>query len=114
MTGIGETWMALFEQLTADGYRVTGPTREVYVEAEGHEPGPDWVTGSPGPSSSAWPEPSTSPPARPGEHRPRRASDVLLRKSGPPRAARTHRLRRHPGPLGAAATLTGGRPAAPA
>ncbi|MDC7121671.1 MerR family transcriptional regulator [Cellulomonas fimi] len=44
MSGIGESWMALFEQLTADGYRVAGPTREVYLEAEGHEPGPDWVT----------------------------------------------------------------------
>lgn len=44
MTGIGESWTALFERLTADGYRVAGPTREVYVEAVGHEPGPDWVT----------------------------------------------------------------------
>ncbi len=49
MSGIGESWMALFEQLTADGYRVAGPTREVYLEAEGHEPGPDWVTELPPP-----------------------------------------------------------------
>ncbi len=44
MRGIGESWGALMEQLTADGYRVAGPAREVYLEAEGHEPGPDWVT----------------------------------------------------------------------
>ncbi|WP_348789361.1 MerR family transcriptional regulator [Leifsonia sp. NPDC080035] len=44
MTGIGDSWMALTEQLVADGYRVSGPTREVYLEATGHEPGPDWVT----------------------------------------------------------------------
>ena len=44
MSGIGESWMALFEQLVADGYRAAGPTREVYLEATGHEPGPDWVT----------------------------------------------------------------------
>lgn len=44
MTGIGDSWMALTEQLLADGYRISGPSREVYLEAEGHEPGPDWVT----------------------------------------------------------------------
>lgn len=44
MTGIGDSWMALIEQLEADGYRISGPTREVYLEASGHEPGPDWVT----------------------------------------------------------------------
>jgi DNA-binding transcriptional MerR regulator len=44
MSGIGEAWSALMEQLVADGYRVTGPCREVYVEADGHEPGPDWLT----------------------------------------------------------------------
>lgn len=44
MSGIGESWGALMEQLVADGYRVVGACREVYLEAEGHEPGPDWVT----------------------------------------------------------------------
>ena len=31
-------------RLVADGYRVVGPTREVYVRATGHVPGPDWLT----------------------------------------------------------------------
>lgn len=44
MTGIGQSWATLMEKLTADGYRVIGACREVYLEAEGHEPGPDWVT----------------------------------------------------------------------
>ena len=44
MTGIGESWSALMEKVVADGYRVIGPAREVYLEATGHEPGPDWVT----------------------------------------------------------------------
>lgn len=44
MTGIGESWSALMEQIVADGYRIVGATREVYLEAEGHEPGPDWLT----------------------------------------------------------------------
>ena len=44
MTTLGESWSALLSGLVADGYRATGPTREVYLEAHGHEPGPDWVT----------------------------------------------------------------------
>jgi effector-binding domain-containing protein len=44
MSGIGESWAALVEQLVADGYRMTGPTREVYLQANGHIPQPDWVT----------------------------------------------------------------------
>ncbi|MEV4854588.1 MerR family transcriptional regulator [Microbacterium sp. LM3X-1.2] len=44
MTGIGESWSTLMQKLVADGYRVVGDTREVYLEAEGHEPGPDWLT----------------------------------------------------------------------
>lgn len=44
LDGIGESWAQLFERLVADGYRVSGPTREVYLVADGHEPGPDWVT----------------------------------------------------------------------
>jgi DNA-binding transcriptional MerR regulator len=44
MSGIGEAWSTLMEQLVADGYRVTGACREVYLEAEGHEPGSDWLT----------------------------------------------------------------------
>ena len=44
MSGIGDSWMSLFDQLRADGYTAVGPTREVYLEAVGHDPGPDWVT----------------------------------------------------------------------
>lgn len=44
MTGIGDSWMALTDQLIADGYSIAGPAREVYLEADGHEPGPTWVT----------------------------------------------------------------------
>lgn len=44
MSGIGESWAALMEQLVADGYRVVGPGREVYLETDGHGPGPDWLT----------------------------------------------------------------------
>ncbi len=44
MTGIGDSWMELTERLVADGYRIVGPTREVYVHATGHIPGPDWIT----------------------------------------------------------------------
>ncbi|MFT4279746.1 MerR family transcriptional regulator [Microbacterium sp.] len=44
MTGIGESWSTLMETLVADGYRVVGACREVYLEADGHEPGPDWLT----------------------------------------------------------------------
>lgn len=44
MSGIGDSWGVLVEQLLADGYRMTGPTREVYLVADGHTPGPDWVT----------------------------------------------------------------------
>jgi DNA-binding transcriptional MerR regulator len=44
MSGIGDSWMALTERLVADGYRIVGPTREVYVQATGHTPGPDWIT----------------------------------------------------------------------
>jgi DNA-binding transcriptional MerR regulator/effector-binding domain-containing protein len=44
MSGIGESWAALMEQVVADGYRIVGPVREVYLVADGHEPGPDWVT----------------------------------------------------------------------
>jgi len=44
MTGIGDTWMALTDKIVEDGFRIAGPAREIYLEAEGHEPGPDWVT----------------------------------------------------------------------
>jgi DNA-binding transcriptional MerR regulator len=44
MAGIGQSWAALMEQVVADGYRVVGACREVYLVADGHEPGPDWVT----------------------------------------------------------------------
>jgi len=44
MSGIGESWSRLMGRVIDEGYRMTGPCREVYVEADGHEPGPDWVT----------------------------------------------------------------------
>ena len=44
MSGIGESWSLLMQRLIDEGYRMTGPCREVYLEADGHEPGPDWVT----------------------------------------------------------------------
>lgn len=44
MSGIGDSWSTLMERVSEDGYRMTGATREVYLEADGHEPGPDWVT----------------------------------------------------------------------
>ncbi|MFF1573617.1 MerR family transcriptional regulator [Leifsonia sp. NPDC058292] len=44
MSGIGDSWSALVDQVVADGYRMTGASREVYLEAKGHIPGPDWVT----------------------------------------------------------------------
>ena len=31
MARIGDSWMHLTDQLVADGYRMTGPTREVYL-----------------------------------------------------------------------------------
>ena len=43
MPSIGRSWMALMEQIVADGYRIVGPTREIYVEA-GSEDQADWVT----------------------------------------------------------------------
>jgi DNA-binding transcriptional MerR regulator len=43
MPSIGEAWMALMEQVVADGYRISGPTREVYVDAESDDQ-KDWVT----------------------------------------------------------------------
>ena len=44
MTGIGDSWMELMTRVADDGYRIAGPSREVYLVADGHEPGPDWVT----------------------------------------------------------------------
>lgn len=44
MSGIGQSWAALMEQVVADGYRVVGPAREVYLQTDGHEPGPEWLT----------------------------------------------------------------------
>ena len=43
MPSIGRSWMALMEQIVADGYRIVGPTREIYVEAESDDQA-DWVT----------------------------------------------------------------------
>jgi len=44
LSTLGETWSQLMEQVVADGYRLVGASREVYLEADGHVPGPDWVT----------------------------------------------------------------------
>lgn len=44
MPTIGRSWMALMEQLAEDGYRVIGPTREVYVHAPVDRPQSEWVT----------------------------------------------------------------------
>ncbi|MDQ0727669.1 MerR family transcriptional regulator [Microbacterium sp. W4I20] len=44
MSGIGESWAGLMTGVVADGYELTGPSREVYVHAPGHEPGDDWIT----------------------------------------------------------------------
>ena len=43
MPSIGRSWMALMEQIVADGYRIVGPTREIYVDAESEDQA-DWVT----------------------------------------------------------------------
>ena len=43
MPSIGESWMALMEQVVADGYRISGPTREIYVDAVSDDQ-KDWVT----------------------------------------------------------------------
>jgi DNA-binding transcriptional MerR regulator len=43
MPSIGRSWMALIDQLVADGYRITGPTREIYVDAESPDQS-TWVT----------------------------------------------------------------------
>jgi effector-binding domain-containing protein len=44
LSTIGESWARLMEQAATDGYRLIGSCREVYLEADGHVPGPDWVT----------------------------------------------------------------------
>ena len=43
MPGIGHSWMTLMDQLVADGYRIVGPMREVYVDAESDDQS-TWVT----------------------------------------------------------------------
>jgi DNA-binding transcriptional MerR regulator/effector-binding domain-containing protein len=44
MPSIGGSWMALMGQIVEDGYRVVGPTREVYVHAPDDRPQSEWVT----------------------------------------------------------------------
>ena len=44
MPTIGRSWMALMEQVVDDGYRIVGPTREVYVHAPDDRPQAEWVT----------------------------------------------------------------------
>lgn len=44
MPSIGRSWMALMEQVVEDGYRIAGPTREVYVHAPDDRPQSEWVT----------------------------------------------------------------------
>jgi DNA-binding transcriptional MerR regulator len=43
MPSIGRSWMALMERVVADGYRIVGPTREIYVQATSEDQS-DWVT----------------------------------------------------------------------
>ena len=43
MPSIGHSWMALMDQIVADGYRIVGPTREIYVDAESADQS-TWVT----------------------------------------------------------------------
>lgn len=43
MPSIGRSWMTLMDQIVADGYRIVGPTREVYVDAESDDQS-TWVT----------------------------------------------------------------------
>jgi DNA-binding transcriptional MerR regulator len=44
LSTLGETWAQLMEQVVADGYRLVGASREVYLETDGRVPGPGWVT----------------------------------------------------------------------
>lgn len=44
MANIHESWGALMARVIADGYAMSGPCREVYLDAPGHVPGDDWVT----------------------------------------------------------------------
>lgn len=44
MANIASSWQALHAWLEANGYAPSAPCREVYIEAPGEEPGPDWVT----------------------------------------------------------------------
>lgn len=44
MTVLDESWGALMSQVVADGYAMSGPLREVYLEAPGHIPGDGWIT----------------------------------------------------------------------
>ncbi|MFC7945308.1 GyrI-like domain-containing protein [Microbacterium oxydans] len=44
MTTINESWGMLMQQLVTDGYAMSGPSREVYIDAPGHIPTADWIT----------------------------------------------------------------------
>lgn len=44
MPRIGDSWMRLTEQLVADGYRIAGPGREVYLTSGPDVPQSEWVT----------------------------------------------------------------------
>lgn len=44
MPSIGGSWMALMEQVVEDGFRIVGPTREVYVHAPEDRPQSEWIT----------------------------------------------------------------------
>ena len=44
MPSIGESYSKLMNGLIDDGYRMTGPCREVYLEADGDLPQDQWVT----------------------------------------------------------------------
>ena len=44
MATIGDSWMRLVDQLLADGYRMAGASREVYLVAADDVPQSEWVT----------------------------------------------------------------------
>lgn len=43
MPSIGRSWQRLMEQIEADGYRIIGPAREIYLESESEDQS-QWVT----------------------------------------------------------------------
>jgi effector-binding domain-containing protein len=44
MSTLAQTWSRIHARLDEDGYRISAPSREQYLRAPGHQPGPDWLT----------------------------------------------------------------------